>query len=267
LYASLPITHLFTASGDSFGAYEETKMTQKSSYRESHKQKGDDYHRTFDEMPHRNMVWRLEQRVLTRIVNSRFGGVPPDHLDFASGTGRVLGHLSGLVKSSTAVDISESMLGVAARNVPGARIMAGDITREELLHGELFDLITAFRFFPNAEGDLRKEVIDELAARLGPDGVLVFNNHINRNSFLRRMSAIRRGTSSDRGLIDEEVRDLVESAGLRIVKRHPIAVAPLSENHMWFPRLTYWLERGLMKIPGVSGIARNVVYECKHKSQ
>lgn len=240
---------------------------QKTSYRESHKQKGDDYHRTFEEMPHRNMVWRLEQRVLTRIVNSRFGRSRPDYLDFASGTGRVLSHLSGLVESSTAVDISESMLAVAAQNVPGARIAAGDITREELLPGESFDLITAFRFFPNAEGDLRKEVIDQLAARLKPDGILVFNNHINRNSLLRRLSSIRRGTSSDRGLIDEEVRDLVESAGLRIIKRHPVAVAPLSENYMWFPRLTYWLERGLMKIPGVSGIARNVIYECKHRNQ
>ena len=241
------------------------RMEQKISYRESHKHKGADYHRTFEEMPHRRMVWQLEKGVLVKIIDRFFSGSKPDHLDFASGTGRVLAHLSEYVNSSTAVDISDSMLGVAKTHMPDARFLLGDITREDLLKTDTFDLITAFRFFPNAEEELRMEVLAELVHRLKPQGFLVFNNHINSRSLLHRLSAIRRGVTHDKGMTDDDVVELTQGAGLKIVTRYPIAIAPLSERRMRFPRAAYWLERLLMEIPGISGIAKNVIYVCRRQ--
>ena len=150
-------------------------MTTTQDYRQSHQQKGSDYHRTFEEMPHRKMVWEFEQATLLRILRTEFRSGAPSHLDFATGTGRVLHLLSPEVASSTGADISESMLAVARENTPEARIVHGDITREPMLEDETFDLITSFRFFPNAEQALRQEVINELVTRLSPDGCLVFS--------------------------------------------------------------------------------------------
>ena len=65
-----------------------------TSYRESHLQKGADYHESFATQPHMAMVWRLERRLLTRIVREHFPAELPTYLDFACGTGRILGLLS-----------------------------------------------------------------------------------------------------------------------------------------------------------------------------
>ena len=68
-------------------------------------------------------------------------------------------------------------------------------------------------------------------------------------------------------MTDDDVVELVGQAGLKITRRYPIAVGPFSENRMWFPRLIRGLEKVLMRIPGVSGIARNVVYVCRHRNE
>lgn len=242
------------------------QIEQPASYRESHKEKGADYHEGFVRYPHRGMVWRLEQRILIKIVQKFLADTSPRHLDFAAGTGRILSHLNPYMSSSTAVDVSESMLAVARENAPNARFIKGDITREDILANEKFDLITAFRFFPNAEQELRYDVIGQLANRLSDGGILVFNNHINNKSLLYRLSAIRRGTRHLRGMNDEDAVTLTEAVGLVIVKRYPIAIAPLGETRMYFRQLTYWLERVLAKLPGVAPIAQNVIYVCKRSS-
>lgn len=238
-------------------------MSEETSYRESHKAKGPDYHATFEDLPHRKMIWKFERNVLSDIVATEFPNDRPSHLDFASGTGRILAHLSPLAASSTAVDVSESMLDVARRNVPAARFILGDITRDSLLVDERFDLITAFRFFPNAEPELRSDVIHQLRERLSENGRLVFNNHMNSKSLLHRLSSIRRGADySDSGMTESGVQELVASAGLKILRRHPIAIAPVSENHMKFPKFTYALETVLRKLPGAAAVAQNVIYVC-----
>ena len=50
---------------------------------------------------------------------------------------------------------------VAAR----ATLVEGDLTREPLLGERRFDLVTAFRFFPNAEPALRRDVMAALVRR------------------------------------------------------------------------------------------------------
>ena len=129
-------------------------MTEKS-YRESHLQKGAEYHSSFASRPHLAITWKLERKLLTRIVREYFPDGVPTHLDFACGTGRILGFLSPNTGSSTGVDLSASMLQVAHETLADVEIIEADLTRYDRLGCREFDLITAFRFFPNAEPSLR----------------------------------------------------------------------------------------------------------------
>jgi SAM-dependent methyltransferase len=233
-------------------------------YTDSHKGKGRDYHQTFapDVNPHRAMVWRLEQRTLDRIFRDHLSPGKVSHLDFACGTGRVLGHFLGRV-SSTGVDVAPSMMEVARGVAPSAELIEADLTQRDVLGDRRFDLITAFRFFPNAEPELREAVMKVLARHLAPRGVLVFNNHKNRNSLPGRISRFLGRAEPAPSMIHAEVRELVEKAGLRILEALPLASLPFSENHLILPvPLLETMERAISGLPVFTGIAQDVIYVC-----
>ena len=159
-------------------------------YTDRHKARGSDYHHTFspEVNPYRAMVWRLEQRVLDGVLRDHLDSRNVALLDFACGTGRIMGHLLGRVASVTGVDVSPSMMEIARKVAPGAELIEADLTQSDVLGERCFELVTAFRFFPNAEPELRRAVMQALARHLSPEGVLVFNNHKNRDSLRRRIS-------------------------------------------------------------------------------
>lgn len=234
------------------------------SYRESHMLKGADYDDAFSIMAHRALIWKMEKNILDHIVHRRFPGRKPTYLDFACGTGRILGHLHSRVEVAVGVDISPTMLQVARANVPSASIIEADITHDDVLGTSRFDLITAFRFFPNAEPALRSEVMAKLADHLTPGGYLVFNNHMNRNSLVRRVLRwLRRRLSDDGMMTTAEAISLVRRVGLEVVQAYPVGVLPISETRMPRP---YWLFAGLeglvSKMPGVLPLAQNIIYVC-----
>ena len=171
-------------------------------YTDRHKGRGPDYHATFspDVNPYRSMVWRLEQRALNDILRNHLVPGKIAHLDFACGTGRILEHFQGNVASATGVDVSSSMMEIARKVAPGAELIEADLTQRDVLGERRFDLITAFRFFPNAEPELRRAVSSVLARHLASQGVLVFNNHKNRNSLPRRISRLLRQSSANFGI-------------------------------------------------------------------
>jgi SAM-dependent methyltransferase len=234
-------------------------------YTESHKSKGRDYHDTFtpEVNPHRAMLWRLEQGVLDRIVRQHLKPEKVSHLDFACGTGRVLGHFRNRFASATGVDVAPSMMAVAREVAPAAELIEADLTQRDVLGERQFDLITAFRFFPNAEPELRRAVIDVLARHLSPRGVLVFNNHKNRNSIRGRVARLLGRASAEPTMTDTEVRALVAKAGLKVVETLPLASLPFSDNHQILPiPVLEFLERGLGGLPALTGIAQDVIYVC-----
>lgn len=234
-------------------------------YIDRHKTRGHDYHESFspEVNPYRAMVWRLEQRVLDGILRDHLTSGRIAHLDFACGTGRILGHLLGRVNSATGVDVSSSMMEVARKVAPGAELIEADLTQQDILDERSFDLITAFRFFPNAEPELRRAVFSALARHLAPRGVLVFNNHKNRNSLRRRISRLL-GREIARGTMTHaEVEALVAQAGLRIVEIIPLAVLPLSATHPLLPvSVIEPVERWLGGSRSVAGLAQDVIYVC-----
>ncbi|MCX5683132.1 MAG: class I SAM-dependent methyltransferase, partial [Planctomycetota bacterium] len=177
------------------------------------------------------------------------------------GTGRILRFLRGRVGCSVGMDISAEMLEVAAANVPGLRLVQSDITQCDVLGQESFDLITAFRFLPNAQEDLRMETLRNLAAHLLPHGRLVFNNHKNHSSLLYRLGRLM--GKHTRTLSHRHVGRLVRQAGLEIIEAYPLGVLPATDAHALMPA---WVHRAFDAVLGRGSVglelAQDVVYVC-----
>ena len=220
------------------------------------------------------MVWRLERKLLSRIVQEHFPTDPPTYLDFACGTGRILGLLSPVAASSTAVDVSPSMLQVARDSVTDVEFIEADITRDDRLGSRRFDLITAFRFFPNAGEPLRQESLTAIKRHLNPDGVLIFNNHLNRSSLLQRATSVRRRMlsapkpSTPFGMSRKEAYELITSAGMKVEREYYLAVLPLNDRHMLLPSgLVETLESILSRVGLFAPLAQNLIFVCRHAGE
>jgi SAM-dependent methyltransferase len=235
-------------------------------YSERHQTRGTDYHQSFfsDRNPFRAMMWRLEQEALSEIVRDHPRGAALTLLDFACGTGRILGHLKARVASATGVDIAPSMLEVARTVAPEAEIIQADLNQQDVLGEREFDLVTAFRFFPNAEPELRRSVLLILARHLAPDGWLVFNNHKNRDSLTRRISRALGREVAAGTMSHADVEALLKLAGLRVVKVVPLGTLPASDRHRILP---FWMlehvEHWLSRTSAVAGLAQDVIYVCR----
>ncbi len=233
------------------------------SYRESHKEKGSDYHATFRDIPRRAMMWDLEKRVLRDILSRFFERAPASYLDFACGTGRILSFLESRAGQATGVDVSASMLDDARTRVRSAELIEADLTERDVLGDRRFDLVTSFRFFPNAEPALREDVMAVLARHLAPGGILVFNNHMNQYSLARRLVRLG-GRSLAPTMTDAQARGVVAVAGLTVERRYAIGVLPLTDKKMFRPVvIPKMLELVLGKLPGAASIADDVVYVCR----
>ena len=234
------------------------------SYRESHMEpgRGSSYDRVFRENAHRAIIWELEQRAMDDVVRRFFADRPIRHLDFACGTARIVCYLEDRAIQSTGVDVSPSMLEVARANVRKAEILHADLTRENVLGQRQFDLITAFRFFPNAEPALRRDAMAALVKHLAPGGYIVFNNHTNQSSMLNRLCRLlcRGGTL---GMTQAEVDELVAAAGLKIEKVYPIGLMPATERHLFMPRQVLRAIERMASACGVfRGLSQNLIFVC-----
>jgi predicted TPR repeat methyltransferase len=238
-------------------------------YVERHKARGQDYDESFspEVNPYRAMVWRLERQALDRILRDHLGSADISQLDFACGTGRILAHFKGRVGSATGVDVSAAMMEVARTVAPDAELLEGDLTRQDVLGDRQFNLITAFRFFPNAEPELRRAIFPILARHLSQNGILIFNNHKNRNSLRRRISRFF-GREVTRGTMTHaEAEELIGRAGLRIVQLIPLATLPVSEKHRLLPvPMVEPVERMLSRVTPLTGLAQHVIYVCARSS-
>jgi len=164
------------------------------------------------------------------------------------------------------------MLQIARQKILNSELIFGDLTRENILRNRRFNLITAFRFFLNAQPSLRKEAMQTLAKHITDDGLLVFNNHMQRSSImhliLRVWSLLRYGRDNKRYLSLEQIRSLVGGAGFRIVKIFHWGLLPATDNHMPLPssllvRLENWASRRRLLRP----LAQNTIIVCAKNSE
>jgi len=233
-------------------------------YRESHKGRGHDYHRSFTEVPHRVVMWELEQGFLRSILAMFSNPAQVRMLDFASGTGRIIGTLEPHVASAVGVDIAASMLDCARQNGVKSELIVADLTAENAPELGTFDLITAFRFFPNAEPELRAAAIRALASRLAPGGRLVFNNHLNASGSVFWLMRLFRKPFAREAVPESEIHALIAAAELRIERTFHSGVAPATELVNVFPIfLLRPFERMASRLPFLRPLAQNIVYVCR----
>jgi predicted TPR repeat methyltransferase len=238
-------------------------------YRESHKgtAKAKDYDYGAYHGRYRSLVWAWEQQILKQILKSYYSGRESHLLDFACGTGRIIGFLQGQVTTTTGVDVSKSMLQIARQKILQSELILGDLTRENILGNRRFNLITAFRFFLNAQPSLRREAMQTIAKHLTDDGLLVFNNHMQRTSImhiiLRAWSLLRYGRDNKRYLSLEQIRSLVDEAGFRIIKIFHWGLLPATDNHMPLPpSLLVRLENRASRCRLLRPLAQNTIIVC-----
>ena len=192
----------------------------------------------------RGIAWEFERALISRVVNEYR---PRGAVDFACGTGRVLGHLSEQVPACTGVDVSAAMLDEARVRVPAAKLVRADVTvGEHVRIDHPVELVTAFRFFLNAEPALRRGALGWIRDVLEPTGVLLANFHLNpysaRGVYLRSRRVAGLNTLSARG-----ADELLRASGFEVMAHHGYDFLPYrrdGERVLW-PGLRRRAERVL----------------------
>lgn len=148
-------------------------------YSRSHLHAGEAYQARFRDRPGRATMWQLEQELIKRIFPTL---APRSALDFATGTGRIAAELEACLPDCElhAIDISDDMLALARTRCERAAFHAMDGRQAlDAFGSEAFDVVSAFRFFPNADPRLREDVADQIAGLTRHGGHVVVNNHRN----------------------------------------------------------------------------------------
>jgi SAM-dependent methyltransferase len=195
-------------------------MTESEDYRDSHLTRGAVYDQTIFSTPLDAYADRWEAHHLERVVQRLLPVGILRYLDFACGTGRITQRVEPFAAESYGVDISESMLTVARSKCDKTRFVCVDLTREDPDLG-LFDLVTSFRFFGNAQDELRGAALSAIARRMRPGGHLVINNHRNPRSLMALARRIAIGTE-EMDLSHRKLESLLRGHGFKIVFRRAI---------------------------------------------
>jgi predicted TPR repeat methyltransferase len=246
-------------------------MRKVTSYRDSHtkEDKGAAYDEHYRTEVWRKILWNQEQIVLSSFLDTYFRNRTINLLDFACGTGRITGFLENRVETSTAVDVSKTMLDEAKKKLKRTKIIQADLTKNNVLEGRKFNLITAFRFFLNAESGLRTEVLQMLVSLLSKDGYIVFNNHKNKTSPLVwpkyfYHNKIRK--SRIQFMSHSEIKELASQAGIEIIRVYPVGL--LSLPRIKPPeKLSRYVDKMAIKFR-LSGIfSESPVVVCRHSRE
>jgi SAM-dependent methyltransferase len=236
------------------------------SYINSHKKpgKGESYDEHYATNSWYRFLWSREQIALNSFLEEFFKNRQINLLDFACGTGRIIGFLENRTTIAVGVDVSEQMLEITKHKLTRAKLIHADITKQNVLKGQKFNLITAFRFFLNAEPNLRKAALEALVPLLDKNGYFVFNNHRNQNSpFVRFKYNKCHGKRNFMSM--QEMRDMVSQAGLEIVKIYPLGFLPLYKLKLPYI-LNIAIDNIATKFACLQDYSESPIMVCKHLS-
>jgi ubiquinone/menaquinone biosynthesis C-methylase UbiE len=113
------------------------------------------------------------------------------------------------------------MLAEARKKCPNTQFLHADITKEPVAVDSV-DLVTSFRFFGNAQHDLRVAVLSKLQKIMRPGAYLIVNNHRNPRAISNILHRLT-GGEMDQDLSYGKFEATLNAAGFRIVKTRPIA--------------------------------------------
>lgn len=152
-----------------------------STYRTSHLDKGKDYDDAIYAGDFNTYMAEMEDWHIRKIIAKLYPNRVPRLLDFACGTGRITKTVEQLSDITIAVDVSETMLAEAKKKCTRTEFFHQDIVNEPF-DIEPVNVVTAFRFFGNAEDELRNGVLSKLSNLVIPSGQIIINNHRNPSS-------------------------------------------------------------------------------------
>jgi SAM-dependent methyltransferase len=190
-------------------------------YVAGHKERGPTYDRALSADPFDAYMTAWEIRHVRELLAKAFPGGIGRYLDFACGTGRITEIIAPMAVEVVGVDVSPTMLEVARGKLPSARFVEADLTANPLDLGA-FDLVSSFRFFGNAEPDLRRAALRALGARLRAGGYLLLNSHRNPWALLSLISRLG-GRPMHVDLSYPALKRLLAEAGFEVVAVRSIA--------------------------------------------
>lgn len=245
-------------------------MNLTSDYRVSHAESGYGRHyaKTYEEGYYAEQWRELERPMLVDVLTRLRDSGLTTYLDFACGTGRILGVAGQIFDDPTGVDISEAMLEVAREAAGSAKLVHADITRDPI--GGQYDVITAFRFFLNAEPGLAAEVLSELRRIISPEGRLVLNIHVNSTSPLGLAYRLRAAIP---GKAKANTKSL--AAMTKLLAENGFLVEQV-QWYSYLPRTGWrlgWLSKNLLvpveriatRLPGLTKTAQSFMLVCEPK--
>lgn len=209
--------------------FRRTPLQQFAEYSGSHMHAGTVYQARFRDRPGRAAMWALEEQLI-RDIYTRIA--PQRALDFATGTGRIVStlekHLPGC--EFHGIDISSDMLAVARTQCARATLHEMD-GRQALKHfGEgTFDVVSAFRFFPNAEPSLREAAARQIAGLTRPGGHVVLNNHRSFWSIPYVLMRARGNDDGSYGSRNADMKRLFLDKGFSCVHQYSLGVWPQTD--------------------------------------
>lgn len=190
-------------------------------YRTSHIVAGADYDTHLQERPFDAYMAAWEARHIPTIVKSLFPQGLDRYLDFACGTGRITSQIAPLARRSVAIDVSPSMMEQARVKCPQTVFHCGDITRDDMELGQ-FDLVSSFRFFGNAQDELRQAALAAIVKRMVSGGYLLINSHRNPRALYALLARLSGGNAGGMDLTLPKLRRLLAQHGLAITRLQPI---------------------------------------------
>lgn len=191
-------------------------------YRRGHHERGHEYDSALAADPFDTYMTEWETGRVKALIDLHFPHGVGRYLDFACGTGRMTSVIAPAAGEVVGVDISESMIAQARNKLSSARFIVADLTSESVDLG-MFDLVSSFRFFGNADMELRIKVLRELNRRMKDGAFLLVNNHRNPAALINRLDRAQ-GVHVDMDLTPAKFKRLLRETGFEIVTVRPIAV-------------------------------------------
>jgi SAM-dependent methyltransferase len=192
-------------------------------YRKSHLNKGAIYDENLQNDGFDNYMAEQEKNILQQIIPALYKNKIKRYLDFACGTGRITQLVEKMAEEPYGIDISENMIEQAREKCTLTKFVVGDFTRDRFPEKD-FNLITSFRFFANAEDDLRISALKAINKLLIVKEYFILNNHRNPWGIINALQKIA-GKKEAIGRFDLhywKLKKLLKDSGFNIVNTYGI---------------------------------------------
>lgn len=249
---------------------------EKINYRQAFQKNVQNYEHTTNSK-YISLIFDLEKEVLDKFID-KLESRERSLMDFACGSGRWTQYLETKFKSSTGIDVSREMISFAKRKCKKTNFILTDLTsknKNSRLNNKKFDVITAFRFYKNAEQKLREEATKNLKKYLKNDGYFIFDLHLNSWSFMGLLARFIRLIKLDELLNLNKLN--VQTISLKDIKKlfkkdfeiidyYGMGLLPSKSNYLILPKkLLYKVESFFTRNKILRGFSYNILVIAKRK--